>query len=106
MVARLARGSDGLAVVRVMLGYVLDKDGPVRRPKRTAEELSALIKERAAHFGPWPSGMTMLVYQSDHSWEVMISLGKTPQEEEYRISALWIAVQMQLEFDLRGPYYP
>jgi hypothetical protein len=76
----------------------------VRKVKRTAEELRALIKERVAQFGPWPAGMTMLIYKTEASWEVMISPGKTPIEDDFRVSALWIAVQMQLEFDLRAPY--
>jgi hypothetical protein len=46
--------------------------------------------------------MTMLVYKKNDSWDVMISPRKTPEEEEYRVSALWVAVQMQVEFDLRG----
>jgi len=70
------------------------------------EELRALIKQRSTQFGPWPAGMTMFVYRSNDGWEVMISPGKTPQEEDYRVSALWVAVQMQAEFDLRGPYAP
>jgi hypothetical protein len=74
----------------------------VRKVKRTGEELRALIRERATRFGPWPLGMTVLVYPSNDSWEVSISPGKTPSEEEYRISALWVAVQMQAEFDLRA----
>jgi hypothetical protein len=73
----------------------------VRRPTRTSDELISLIKKRAAQFGPWPLGMTMLVYKTNGSWEVMISPGKTPEEEDYRVSALWVAVQMQDEFDLR-----
>jgi hypothetical protein len=76
----------------------------VRKLKRTGAELVALVKERATQFGPWPPGMTTLVYPSNDSWEVLISPGKTPDEEEYRVSALWIAVQMQAQFDLRGPY--
>jgi hypothetical protein len=73
----------------------------VRRPRRTAEQLRALIKERAVQFGPWPPGMTLLIYKTNTSWEVMISAGKTAEEEDYRVSALWITVQMQDEFDLR-----
>jgi hypothetical protein len=72
----------------------------VPRLKRTAEELRALIKERAAQFGPWPSGMTIFIYPTNGSWDVMISLGKTPDEEDYRVSALWVAVEMQRDFDL------
>jgi hypothetical protein len=44
--------------------------------------------------------MTMLVYKTNTCWNVMISPGKTPEEEEYRVSVLWIAAQMQNEFDL------
>jgi hypothetical protein len=77
---------------------------PVRRPKRTTDELRALIKQRSIQFGPWPVGMTMFIYRTNDSWEVMISTGKTPNEADFRIQALWVAVQMQTEFDLRGPY--
>jgi hypothetical protein len=96
----------GGLVARVMLDDALMRleRTPVRKLKRTADELRALIKERAAQFGPWPPGMTMLIYPSNDSWDVMISPGKTPDEEDYRVSALWVAVQMQAEFDLRRPY--
>jgi hypothetical protein len=76
----------------------------VRRPKRTADELRALIKQRSIQFGPWPAGMTMFIYRTNDSWQVMISPGKTPNEADFRVQALWVAVQMQTEFDLRGPY--
>jgi hypothetical protein len=74
----------------------------VSKPKRSAEQLSALIKERASQHGRWPAKMTMLLYRMNDSWEIMISSGKTVQEEEFRIIVLWIATQMQDEFDLRG----
>ena len=74
----------------------------MRKPKRTADQLTALIKERAAPFGPWPAKMTMLLYPTIDTWEVMVSPGKTAQEQEFRIAVLWIATQMQFEFDLRN----
>jgi len=43
----------------------------------------------------------MLLYRMNDTWEVMVSPGKTDQEEEFRITVLWIAMQMQIEFDLR-----
>jgi hypothetical protein len=46
--------------------------------------------------------MTMLVYPINDTWEVMVSPGKSVQEEEFRITVLWIATQMQIEFDLRS----
>ena len=73
----------------------------VRRPKRTAEQLVKLIKERSAQFGAWPDKMTILAYAMNDTWEVIISPGKTTAEQEYRVSALWAAVQMQNEFDLK-----
>ena len=73
----------------------------MRRPRRTADQLTALIKERAAAFGPWPAKMTMLLYPMNDTWEVMVSPGKTAEQEEFRINVMWIATQMQLEFDLR-----
>jgi hypothetical protein len=72
----------------------------VRKPKRTADQLRALIEERAAPFGPWPPKMTMLLYRMNDTWEVMVSPGKSVQEEEFRITIMWIATQMQVEFDL------
>jgi hypothetical protein len=73
----------------------------MRKPKRTADQLTALIRERAASFGPWPAKMTMLLYRMNDTWEVMVSPGKSLQEEELRITVMWIATQMQHEFDLR-----
>ena len=73
----------------------------MRKPKRTADQLRDLIKERAESFGPWPEKMAMLLYRMNDTWEVMVSPGKTDQEEEFRITVLWIAMQMQIEFDLR-----
>ena len=73
----------------------------MRKPKRTADQLRALIKERAAAFGPWPAKMTMLLCRMNDTWEVIVSPGKSVQEEEFRITVMWIATQMQHEFDLR-----
>jgi len=73
----------------------------VRKPKRTTEQLTTLIKERAKAFGPWPAKMTILLYPTNDTWEVMVSPGTTAQQEEFRIAVLWIATQMQVEFDLR-----
>jgi hypothetical protein len=108
------------ALVHTNLGNAADRGGtPARilhnnakcrlsepdmwKPKRTAEELTALIKQRAtaAQGAPWPAKMTMLIYPMNNTWEVMVSPGKSVQEEEFRITVLWIATQMQIEFDLR-----
>jgi hypothetical protein len=45
--------------------------------------------------------MTILLYPMNDTWEIMVSPGKTVQEEEFRITVLWIATQMAMEFDLR-----
>jgi hypothetical protein len=73
----------------------------MRKPKRTADQLAALIRERAAQHGPWPAKMTMLLCRMNDTWEVIVSPGKSVQEEEFRITVMWIATQMQHEFDLR-----
>jgi hypothetical protein len=73
----------------------------MRKSKRTADELTAIIRQRATQREPWPAKMTMLVYPMNDTWEVMVSPGKSAQEEEFRITVLWIATQMQIEFDLR-----
>src|ERR1700730_4177560 len=73
----------------------------MRKTKRTADQLTALIKERAAPFGQWPPKMTILLYPMNNTWEIMVSPGKTVQEEEFRITVLWIATQMAMEFNLR-----
>ena len=73
----------------------------MRRKRRTADELTALIKDRATALGPWPAKMTMLLYPMNETWEITVSPGKNTAEEEFRISVLWIATQMQVEFDLR-----
>ena len=74
----------------------------MRRPKRTADQLTALIKERSTRFGPWPAKMTMLLYSMNDTWEILVRQpGKTVREEEFRISILRIATQMAVEFDLK-----
>jgi hypothetical protein len=76
----------------------------MRKPKRTADELTAMIRQRAMATqggAPWPAKMTMLLYPINDTWEVMVSPGKSVREEEFRITILWIATQMQIEFDLR-----
>ena len=45
--------------------------------------------------------MTMLLYRMNDTWEVMVSPGKSVQEEEFRNTVMWIATKMQHEFDLR-----
>jgi hypothetical protein len=82
-------------------GRPLLMEGDMRKPKRTADQLTTLIRDRAAPFGPWPAKMTMLLYLMNDTWEVMVSPGKTDAEEEFRIMVLWIVTQMQVEFDLR-----
>jgi hypothetical protein len=59
------------------------------------------IKERAAPFGAWPAKMTMLLYRMNDTREIVVSPGKSSKEEEFRITVMWIATQMQHEFDLR-----
>ena len=44
---------------------------------------------------------TMLLYRMNDTWEIMVSPGKSSKEEEFRITVMWIASQMQHEFDLR-----
>jgi hypothetical protein len=82
-------------------GRPLLMEGDMRKPKRTADQLRALIKERAAAFGAWLAKMTMLLYPMNDTWEIMVSPGKSVQEEEFRVTVLWLATQMQVEFDLR-----
>jgi len=94
-----SRGVAGAVPRNGTLGF-LEEDMP--RPKRTADQLTALIKERSARFGPWPAKMTMRRYPMNDTWEILVSPGKTVREEEFRISVLWIAAQMQIEFDLRN----
>jgi hypothetical protein len=45
--------------------------------------------------------MTMLLTPMNDTWEIMVSPGKSVQEEEFRVTVLWLATQMQVEFDLR-----
>jgi hypothetical protein len=48
----------------------------MRRKRRTADELTALIKDRATALGPWPAKMTMLLYPMNETWEITVSPGK------------------------------
>ena len=58
------------------------------------------LREHALHREA--GAMTMLLYSMNDTWEILVSPGKTVREEEFRIAVLWIATQMQIEFDLRN----
>jgi hypothetical protein len=49
----------------------------LRKPRRTADQLTVLIKERAARYGPWPAKMPMLIYPMNDTWEVMVSKNRS-----------------------------
>jgi hypothetical protein len=75
---------------------------PRERQPKTADELTQIIKERAARFGSWLPSIKLLLFKDrSTSWGAIISPATTPQEEAFRTTVLWIIVQMEDEFDLR-----
>ena len=77
-IARESVGSIRLPISSGPVHYVVLVHVPdqgtrgVGKPKRTAEQLTALIKERSAQFGPWPAKMTMLLNRMNNTWEITV----------------------------------
>ena len=59
------------------------------RAFKTADELQCMIVEQARILhGPWPSGMTMFVFDDAYGWSASISRPMSEADNFYRIRTL------------------
>ena len=74
------------------------------RSFKTAEELWNMIVEQAKVLhGPWPSGMTMFVFDDAYGWSASISRPMSVAEEFYRTRTLDLIRMLKVRYDLDAP---
>ena len=71
------------------------------RPFKTAAELQDMIVEQARTLhGPWPSGMTMFVFDDAYGWSASISRPLSEAENFYRTRTLDLIRTLRISYDL------
>jgi hypothetical protein len=74
------------------------------RASKTAEELQDMIVEQARSLhGPWPSGMTMFVFDDAYGWSASISRPASAADNFYRIRTLDLIRTFKVRYDLDPP---
>jgi hypothetical protein len=74
------------------------------RAVKTADELQDMIVEQATVLhGPWPSGMTMLVFDDAYGWSASISRPISEADNFYRARTLDLIGTLKVRYDLDAP---
>jgi hypothetical protein len=74
------------------------------RAFKTADELQDMIVEHAkALHGPWPSGMTMFVFDDAYGWSASISRPISEADNFYRTRTLDLIRMLKVRYDLDTP---
>ena len=75
------------------------------RAFKTADELQDMIVEQARILhGPWPSGMTMFLFDDAYGWSASISRPMSEADNFYRIRTLDLIRTLKVRFDLDAPH--
>jgi hypothetical protein len=76
------------------------------RAFKTAEELQDIIVAQATTLhGPWPSGMTMFVFDDAYGWSASISRPMSEADNFYRIRTLDLITTLKVSYDLDAPHF-
>ena len=76
------------------------------RAFKTADELQDMIVEQARILhGPWPSGMTMFVFDDAYGWSASISRPMSEADNFYRSCALDLIRTLKVRYDLDAPRF-
>ena len=72
---------------------------------KTADELQGMIvaQARILH-GPWPSGMTMFVFDDAYGWSACISRPMSEADNFYRTRTLDLIRTLKVRYDLDAPH--
>jgi len=71
---------------------------------KTADELQGMIVEQARTLhGPWPSGMTMFVFDDAYGWSASISRPISEADNFYRVRTLDLIGTLKVRYDLDAP---
>jgi hypothetical protein len=74
------------------------------RSVKTAYELQDMIVEQARVLhGPWPSGMTMFVFDDAYGWSASISRPISEADNFYRVRTLDLIGTLKVRYDLDAP---
>jgi hypothetical protein len=74
------------------------------RTFKTADQLQDMIVEQARTLhGPWPSGMTMFVFDDAYGWSASISRPTSEADNFYRIRTFDLIRTLKVRFDLDAP---
>ena len=76
------------------------------RTFKTADELQGMIVEQARTLhGPWPSGMTMFVFNDAYGWSASISKPTSAADDFYRARTLDLIRTLKVSYDLDVPRF-
>ena len=76
------------------------------RAFKTADELQGMIVEQARTLhGPWPSGMTMFVFNDTYGWSASISRPTSAADDFYRARTLDLIRTLKVGYDLDAPRF-
>jgi hypothetical protein len=74
------------------------------KPLKTAYELGDMIVEQAILLqGPWPTGMTLFIFEDVFGWTASISRPSSEADNFYRTCALDLIATLASKYDLDGP---
>ncbi len=74
------------------------------RAVKTADELQDMIVEQARVLhGPWPSGMTIFVFDDAYGWSASISRPISEADDFYRARTLDLIGTLKVRYDLDAP---
>ena len=76
------------------------------RRLKTAYELQEMIVRRARTLhGPWPSGMTLFVFDDAYGWSASISRPISEGDNFYRTRTLDLVTKFKHKYDLDAPSF-
>ena len=74
------------------------------KPLKTAYELTDMIVARASVLhGPWPTGMTIFIFDDAYGWSASISRPACETDESYRGRTFDLIAMLRSKYDLDSP---
>ena len=74
---------------------------------KTAYELHDMIVEQAsALYGPWPTGMTLFVFEDSYGWAASVSWPISEGDNFYRTRTLDLITMLKSSYGLHTPRLP
>ena len=71
---------------------------------KSAYELrDMIVRQTVDLLGPWPTGMTLFVFDDAYGWFASISRPNSEAENFYRTSALDLIAVLKTKYDLDAP---